>query len=48
MVDHVAVAGRIKFLRGGLSQKEFAKKLGYGQTFISEIELLKKKLLLTF
>lgn len=38
MLDHKAVAGRIKELRGILSQKEFAKRLNYGQPYISDIE----------
>lgn len=43
MLDQDAIAGRIRFLRGDLSQKEFAGKLGYKQAYISEIETLKTK-----
>ena len=42
MLDLTAIGIRVKELRGGLSQGEFADKLGYGQPFVSEIERGKK------
>jgi len=38
MLDKAAVAGRIKVLRGTLSQEAFAAKVGFKQTYISQIE----------
>lgn len=42
MADKWGIAGRIKMLRGQLSQGKFAKKLGVSQAYISDLELMKK------
>ncbi len=38
MSDKSAIAGRIKVLRGKLSQRAFAEKVGFKQTYISQVE----------
>ena len=43
MLDRSAIAGRIKVLRGALSQRQFAEKVGFNQVYISEIETGKTK-----
>ena len=43
VLDRSAIAGRIKILRGRLSQRQFAKRVGFNQVYISEIETGKTK-----
>jgi len=43
MLNKQAIAGRIKVLRGTLSQRAFAEMLNFKQTYVSEIETGKTK-----
>ncbi len=43
MLNKSAIAGRIKDVRGELSQRQFAEILNFKQTYVSEIETGKTK-----